>query len=60
MKTYIAALIPILFGVLQMTDWNAFIANPKAGVVALGSGLLMAVMRYVTEHTTIAAIKAGA
>lgn len=54
-KTYITSLVPIIFGVLQMTDWNAFLANPKAGIVALGSGILMAVMRYVTSQTTIKA-----
>lgn len=52
-KTYIAALVPIVFGVIQMTDWNAFLANPKAGMVALGSGILMAVMRWITTQTTI-------
>lgn len=51
-KTYIAALVPIVFGVIQMTDWNAFLANPKAGIVALGSGILMAVMRWITTQTT--------
>ena len=51
-KTYIAALVPIVFGVIQMTDWNAFLANPKAGMVALGSGILMAVMRWITTQTT--------
>lgn len=54
-KTYIATLVPIVFGVLQMTDWNAFLANPKAGIVALGSGILMAVMRWITTQTTIKA-----
>lgn len=54
-KTYITALVPIVFGVLQMTDWNAFLANPKAGIVALGSGILMAVMRWITTQTTIKA-----
>lgn len=51
-KTYIAALVPIVFGVIQMTDWNAFLANPKAGIVALGAGILMAVMRWITTQTT--------
>lgn len=51
-KTYVAALVPIVFGVFQMTDWNAFLANPKAGIVALGSGILMAVMRWITTQTT--------
>lgn len=47
-RTYLAALLPVLFGVLQMTDWNAFMANPQAGLVGIGSGLLMAIMRTVT------------
>lgn len=55
-RTYLVAMIPVLFGVLQMTDWDAFMANPKAGLVGVGSGLLMAVMRTVT--TTPPGIKA--
>jgi hypothetical protein len=51
-KTYLVSLIPIVFGVLQMTDWNAFLNDPKAGVAALGSGLLMAIMRKVTSITS--------
>jgi len=37
-----------LGGIIAQTDWIAFMANPKAGLVALGSGMLMAVMRSVT------------
>lgn len=48
-RTYIAAALVAGFGVLQMTDWNAFLANPKAGLIALGSGILMAVLRSVTS-----------
>jgi hypothetical protein len=52
-KTYAVSLIPIFVGVLEVTDWAAFIANPKAGLIALGSGLAMAIMRYVTQKTTV-------
>ena len=58
-KTYVTAFIPIIFGVLQMTDWSSFIANPKAGITALASGLLMAIMRKITDMTTIKAIRNG-
>lgn len=37
-----------VFGVLAMADWNFIIDNPQAGVVALGSALLMAVLRSIT------------
>ena len=37
-----------IFGVLAMTNWVDFLANPKAGAVALGSGILMAVLRTFT------------
>ncbi len=47
-RTILASFLPIGFGVLQMTDWNAFLANPKAGLIGIGSGLLMAFMRTLT------------
>jgi hypothetical protein len=47
-RTYIAAALVSLGGIIAQTDWIAFMANPKAGLVALGSGMLMAVMRSVT------------
>jgi hypothetical protein len=56
-KTYLVALIPIFVGVLEVTDWNAFIANPMAGIIALGSGFAMAVMRYITQKTTVEPLK---
>lgn len=52
-KTYAVSLIPIFVGVLEVTDWSAFIANPKAGLIALGSGFAMAVMRFITQKTTV-------
>jgi hypothetical protein len=48
-KTYFAAIMLALGGVIAQTDWISFFANPKAGAVAIGSALLMAVMRKLTN-----------
>lgn len=48
-RTYLAAGVQALFGVLAMTDWTGFMNDPKAGAVALGGAVLMAVMRSVTS-----------
>lgn len=47
-RTYLAATLMAIFGVLAQTDWVAFLADSKAGIVALGSALLMAVLRSIT------------
>lgn len=47
-RTYIAASLVAIFGVLASTDWIAVLNDPKAGVVAIGSALVMAVMRSIT------------
>lgn len=47
-RTLIASLLMAVFGVLAMTDWIAFLSNPQAGVVAVGSAILMAVLRLFT------------
>jgi 20S proteasome alpha/beta subunit len=47
-RTYIAAGLVATFGVLASTDWIGFMNDPKAGAVAIGSALLMAVMRSIT------------
>jgi len=47
-RTYLAAALVATFGVLASTDWIAFLDDPKAGAVAIGSALLMALMRSVT------------
>ena len=47
-RTFIVAGIQVLVGVLAQTDWVAAVNNPKAGMVAIGSGLLMAGMRAIT------------
>lgn len=48
-RTYIAAGLVGLFGVLASTDWIAFLNDPKAGVTALGAAALMAIMRSITS-----------
>lgn len=47
-RTYLAAALVAMFGVLASTDWIAFLNDPKAGAVAVGSAILMAVMRSLT------------
>lgn len=48
-RTYIAAALVAFGGVIAQTDWVSFMTNPKAGLVAIGSALLMAIMRSVTS-----------
>lgn len=47
-RTYLAAALMAIFGVLASTDWLAFLNDPKAGAVAVGSAVLMALMRAAT------------
>jgi hypothetical protein len=47
-RTYLAAALVAVFGVLASTDWIAFLDDPKAGAVAVGAAMLMAAMRSVT------------
>lgn len=47
-RTYLAAGLVVAFGVLAQTDWISVLADPKAGLVAIGSGVLMALMRSIT------------
>ena len=48
-RTYIAAALAALGGVIAMTDWVSFLSNPKAGATALGMAILMAVFRSITS-----------
>lgn len=52
-KTYAVAVIQVVVGVLSTTNWVSFLDNPQAGLVAIGSGLMFAAMRYVTQQTTV-------
>lgn len=47
-RTYIAAALMAIFGVLSTVDWNAVMQNP-AGLVAVGSAVLMAILRSITS-----------
>jgi hypothetical protein len=47
-RTFMVSLMVAIFGILQMTNWDAFFADPKAGAVALASAIIMAVMRLFT------------
>ena len=47
-RTYIASVLLAVFGVLAATDWVSFLNDPKAGMVAVGSAVLMAVLRSIT------------
>ena len=47
-RTYIVSLLMAVFGVLALADWNSFLDNPTAGMVALISAIIMAVLRSIT------------
>ncbi len=47
-RTYIAAVLMAVFGILAMYDWNTFLNDPKAGTVALVSAIIMAALRSIT------------
>jgi len=47
-RTFIVSGLMAIFGVLAIADWNAIIDNPQAGVVALGSAIIMAILRVFT------------
>jgi hypothetical protein len=47
-RTYIVSFLIAMFGILEMTDWNAFFDNPGAGAVALVTALIMAGLRTIT------------
>lgn len=48
-RTYIASALLATFGVLATTDWDGFLHDPKAGAVAIGSAVLMAILRSITS-----------
>lgn len=51
-RTYIAAALAAVGGVIAMTDWVAFLSNWKAGAATLGMAILMAVFRAITGTPT--------
>lgn len=48
-RTYIVAALIAVSGVLASTDWVKFLDDPKAGAVAIGAGIVMAIMRSITS-----------
>jgi len=50
-RTFIAAGLTSALGVLAAVDWNTVLANPKSagGLVAIASGVIMAVLRAMTS-----------
>jgi len=56
-RTYLVSLMVAIFGILEVTDWYAFLDNPAAGAVALGSAVLMAVLRTITHTPPMAGDK---
>lgn len=47
-KTFLAAYLMAAFGFLAQTDWVEFLNNPKAGLVAIFSGMVFAGLRAIT------------
>lgn len=47
-RTLLVAFLTILSGLLAQTDWDVFLNDPKAGAVAIVSGIIMVVCRVVT------------
>ena len=47
-RTYLVSALMAIFGVLAATDWNYFLDNPTAGLVTIGSAIIMAIMRSIT------------
>lgn len=48
-RTYIAAALAAVGGVIAMTDWVSFLSDWKAGAATLGMAIVMAVFRSITN-----------
>ncbi len=48
-KTLLASLAIAVIGVLQATDWTTIVPEDRVGPVMVGIGVLMAVLRAVTD-----------
>jgi hypothetical protein len=48
-KTLGASLVVAVAGVLQATDWTTIVPSDKIGPVMVGIGVLMAVLRVLTD-----------
>ena len=47
-RTFMVSALMAVFGALALADWNAFLDNPQAGVVAIFSAVVMAILRAFT------------
>jgi hypothetical protein len=47
-RTYLVSIIVAVFGTLEMANWSEILDNPQAGMVAVASAIVMAVLRTVT------------
>lgn len=58
-KTYIASLLLLITGVLPEvlagTDWQQLVVDPKTGFGLIVGGVVMGVMRKITQQTTVRA-----
>lgn len=52
-KTYVVALLTLIVGVLAETDWVKVVDDPKGGLGLIVGSVLMAVMRWITQQTTV-------
>lgn len=54
-KTYLVAIITLILGVLAEADWVKVVDDPKGGLGLIAGSVLMALMRFVTQQTTVKA-----
>jgi hypothetical protein len=52
-KTYLVAILMAVFGVLAQADWTKFFDDPKTGWAVIASAVIMAIMRAITQATTV-------
>lgn len=48
-RTYLAAALAAVAGVLAQTDWVHFLSDISGGAVATGMAVIMAVLRSITS-----------
>lgn len=48
-RTFLVSGLSVVFGVLALVDWNAFLHDWKAGIVTIVMGLVMGFMRIFTD-----------
>jgi hypothetical protein len=48
-RTYIVSALVAIFGFLETTDWGSVFNDPKGGIITIGAGVIMAIMRTITS-----------